>query len=99
MFKKNRRTRTFLVCVVFLLVTFFSLFFLVEEIKHSCIGESCPVCACLHRLIHSLEELGTGIAGIAFWLFVTLPMVLIVVAASVFMPVTSLVSKKVRLDD
>lgn len=99
MFKKNRRTWAFLACVVFLLVTFFSLLFLAEEIKHSCIGESCPVCACLHQIIQSMEELGAGVAGVALWLFAALPMVLIIIAASVFMPDTSLVSKKVRLDD
>ena len=48
------------VCILFLFVTFASLFYIVEEANHHCTGEACPVCANIHQAEQTLRNLSTG---------------------------------------
>ncbi|MDO5146626.1 MAG: hypothetical protein Q4D60_06460 [Eubacteriales bacterium] len=102
MFKKNKkalRKSAMAACVVFLFVTFFSFLFLAKEVNHDCIGEDCPVCACIHQIKQNLEERGTG----AFVQCASVPFMVSLLSLGVFAPFlpvdVSLVGKKVRLDD
>lgn len=68
MFTKKNRTVAFLICVVFFVVTFFSVLFVVAEADHDCIGEDCPVCACIHHAEQTLNQLGMGIGSATGWM-------------------------------
>ena len=42
---KKKRVFSMAVCILFLFVTFASLFYIVKEENHHCTGEDCPICA------------------------------------------------------
>ena len=42
---KKKRVFSMAVCILFIFVTFASLFYIVKEENHYCTGEDCPICA------------------------------------------------------
>lgn len=59
MMKKRKKTAT-LACIIFLVVTFASLFYLIKEENHTCTGEDCPICACMQKAEQTIRNVGTG---------------------------------------
>ena len=88
-----------IICISFLFVSIFSLFYIAREEIHDCSGEDCPICACIHQAEQNLKNLGTGVViSSSLDLFfqtdsIRIPFVL------VFVPCTTLVAQKVRLND
>lgn len=96
---KKQRMISFIVCFLFLFITFASLFYIVKEVKHNCTGEDCPICANIHQAEQNLRNLGSGLtAGFAIRL---IPVFIVALAGIQFVLVfcKSLVSQKVRLND
>ena len=46
---KKKRVFSMAVCILFIFVTFASLFYIVKEENHHCTGEDCPICANIHQ--------------------------------------------------
>lgn len=99
MYTKKQRTHAFMICVVFLIVTLFSILFIVKEADHDCKGEDCPVCACIHQAEQTLKQLGTGIAPTTGIQPAVIPFILTLISVFLFVPCTSLISQKVRLNN
>ncbi|MGN1014508.1 MAG: hypothetical protein ACI4PM_04015 [Butyricicoccus sp.] len=55
---KKQRAIALLICAVVLAVTLFSAFSAVKEANHQCVGEKCPICACIHTAEQALKQLG-----------------------------------------
>ena len=96
---KRKRILSVTVCILFLFVTFASLFYIVEEANHHCTGEACPVCANIHQAEQTLRNLSAGTIVHAA-VNPTLIMCVLAIADHVlFIARTSLVSQKVRLNN
>lgn len=96
---KKRRALALLACTAFLIAALFSVLFLVREADHDCIGEGCPICACIRQGEQTLKQLGLGSACVASW-----PPVAGLLVFTVFFALQSAVretpvSKKVRLNN
>ena len=55
---RTKRTFSVAVCILFLFVTFASLFYIVKEENHHCTGEDCPICANIHQAEQTLRNVG-----------------------------------------
>ena len=96
---KMKKTTAALICVIFMLVTFASLLFIIKEENHKCTGEDCPICAYIHQAEQTLKNLGTGmIMAVGDNPFTLLEGVIIISCIWIILG-TSLVHKKVRLND
>ena len=96
---KRKRVFSVSVCILFLFVTFASLFYIVKEENHHCTGEDCPICANIHQAEQTLRNVGNGTITIAA--ISPMPILFALLIAGQFLLVsdTSLVSQKVRLND
>lgn len=99
MYTKKQKILTSVICAVFIVVTFFSIFFIVKEADHDCTGENCPICACIHQAEETLQQLGAGTVGAEDFLPAIEMAALALACAFLFVPCTSLISQKVRLND
>ena len=57
---RTRKRSAMILCVMFILVTWFSLFYVAKEENHICTGEDCPICACVRQVEQTIKNLGTG---------------------------------------
>ena len=96
---KNKRVFSMVVCILFLFVTFVSLFYIVEEANHHCTGEDCPVCANIHQAEQTLRNLSTGTIVHTAVNPILIMCVLVIADHVLFIARTSLVSQKVRLNN
>lgn len=58
---KKQRTTALIVSVLILMISLFSIFFIVEEGNHDCTGQDCPICACMQQAEQVIRNLGTGL--------------------------------------
>lgn len=99
MHTKKQRSLVFLTCAMFIIVTFFSILFIVKEADHDCTGENCPVCACIHQAEQTLKQLGGADAGQAPKIPAPVPVIVAFSFTILLVPRASLISQKVRLND
>ena len=97
--RKRQKTFSIAVCVLFLIITFASLFYIVEEENHYCIGEDCPICANIHQAEQTLKNIGNGAITIVTVNPVCILFALLIVGQFLLVSDTSLVDQKVRLND
>lgn len=98
---KKKRVFSMAVCILFLFVTFASLFYIVKEENHNCTGKDCPICANIHQAEQTLKKLGTGMVVHATvnpmsFMFI---FILAIAGRALVVTNTSLVSQKVRLNN
>ena len=86
-------------CAAFVVVAFFSLLFIAKEAHHDCTGEGCLVCACIHQAEQTLKQIGTGSSGTAGAFAPQFPLVVAFLCLPLFVPVASLISQKVRMNN
>lgn len=96
---KRQRIVTLALCIVFIFVTFASLFYIVKEEKHSCTDKDCPICACLHQAEQTLKNAGTAVAVTCGLSAVCLFCMEQMTEQGFFVVCYTLVSQKVRLDN
>lgn len=53
---KKKKCIAAIICILFVFVTFASLFYIVKEAGHECTGEKCPICACVHQAHPDIEK-------------------------------------------
>lgn len=97
--QKSRKRISLALCMVFLFITFASLFYIVEEADHHCTGEDCPVCAQIREAEQNLRNLGTGAVVYESTYVLPFLILLVIAAKAAFIPCTSLVEQKVRLNN
>ena len=96
---QKQRYLALIISISFFVVSILSLSYIAREEIHDCSGEDCPICACIHQAEQNLKNLGTGVvisSGLDLFLqidSVRIPFVL------VFIPCTTLITQKVRLND
>ena len=96
----NTRTKLAIIaCTILVFITVASSFYLVGKTNHICKGEDCPICACIQQAEQTLRNFGTGN-------LVNSCICIIIILQSRFALIdftdvssTSLVSRKVRLND
>lgn len=96
---RKMRLLSGIVCTMLVTVMLVSLFYIVKEEGHQCMGEDCPVCACIHQAEQTLRNLGTGLAvAVCVPLTVTggIPLVS---GYRCIVRCSSLVAQKVRMND
>ena len=96
---KTKRAFSVAVCILFLFVTFASLFYIVKEENHHCTGEDCPICANIHQVEQTLRNVGNGMITIETINPMPMLFALLIVGQFLLVSDTSLVSQKVRLND
>ena len=96
---KKKRVFSMAVCLLFIFVTFASLFYIVKEENHNCTGEDCPICANIHQAEQTLKNIGNGTITIAIVNPVCGFFTLLIIGQFLLASSTSLVSQKVRLND
>ena len=96
---KKKQVFSMAVCILFLFVTFASLFYIVKEENHNCTGEDCPICANIHQAEQTLRNLGAGTVIHATVNPVLFMFVLAIAGQAFVVSNTSLVSQKVRLNN
>ena len=97
--KKAQRILAGFTCAAFVIVAFFSLLFIAKEANHDCTGEDCPVCACIHQAEQTLKQIGTGSSETAGAFAPQFPLVVAFLCLPLFVPVVSLISQKVRMNN
>lgn len=97
--KKQCKIMALFVCIVFVWNLFVYIFFVATETEHVCTGEDCPICACLNQVERVIRTVGNGVPEMVVCaLLITLCVCKIFISITKI-PVISLVSQKVRLDD
>lgn len=99
MYTKNQKAVSIAVCILLVFVTFASLFYIAKEERHDCTGEDCPICSCIHQAEQLLKNIGTDTSAIANVNLLPLFVTLLFTCQFLLFCSTSLVSKKVRLND
>ena len=70
---KQNRLLAAAACLLLFVVLFSATSYLALESNHDCIGEDCPVCACLEQCGQVIRLMGTGLLADAVILFAALP--------------------------
>lgn len=96
---KKKRVFSMAISILFLFVTFVSLFYIVKEENHNCTGEDCPICATIHQAEQTLRDLGAGTVIHVTVNPMPLLSVLAIAGQTFVVSSTSLVSQKVRLNN
>ena len=100
MYTKKQRILAFLMCVVIVLVSLFSFFFIAVGFDHDCSGTDCPICVQINNAKKIIKQLSLGKA----------PLVFLICAASIYFIVylecsallvesKTLINDKVRLNN
>ena len=96
---KKKRVFSMAVCILFIFVTFASLFYIIKEENHYCTGEDCPICANIHQAEQTLRNVGNGTITIATINPMLILFALLITGQFLIVSDTSLVSQKVRLNN
>lgn len=97
---KKQRIAAIIACFILMAVTFLSLFYIEKELNHDCTGEDCAVCVCIHQAEAVLKNIGNGVSLSIHAINIMLFTVCLGISACFILVFkTSLISKKVRLND
>lgn len=98
MYTEKQKKLSALLCALFVLVTLFSVLFIVKEAGHDCGGEDCPVCSCIQQAQQTLKNLGAGSCS-SDEIHPSVSSILLAVITLVFiLPSSSPITRKVRLN-
>lgn len=96
---KKRKYLAAWISIIFIFVTFASLFYIAKEENHKCTGEDCPICACVHQAEQTLKNLSTGMIVTFATLVVLEGFIRQASVCCLKLVPPSLVSQKVRMND
>lgn len=95
----HKRIAAGILGAVMLFIMLFSAYYISAQANHGCIGEDCPICACIAQCESTLRQIGTGMAlQIAFVLSAAILLASCCLCASVIREETP-VTRKVRLNN
>lgn len=96
---RKHRIVAMLICICFVLISAFSLLYVLQEAQHDCIGNNCPVCAFLHVVSERLRTLSLTCNAFLFMFSVFTCLYAVLSALRMVCPHTSPVSQKVRMNN
>lgn len=96
---KKRQMIAIMLCLAIVVVALFSMIYIAHEANHECTGTDCPICTCIQQCENNLKQLGTGLAALQTAVAALVLCVLSIFLFEKLIPVHTLVSRKVRLDD
>lgn len=76
-----------------------SAWFLVREVRHTCTGAGCPICACLQGAVRQLRSGARPASAAAAALTAAFAAVRVLGGGVRRLPGTTLVARKIRLDN
>ncbi|UWP67148.1 hypothetical protein NQ490_09340 [Subdoligranulum variabile] len=95
----RRRLTAWAFCVLLAAGLLVSAWFLVREVRHTCTGADCPVCACLREAARQLRAGSRPAAAAAAALAAAFAAVRVLGGGTRCLPAATLVARKVRLDN
>ncbi len=99
MHTKKQRIMAFLTLLTFVVITLFSVLFIVKEANHDCSGENCSICVSVQRAEQNIRQFGSSKINIFSFGVIALFFVLPIFCPVLFVISNSLTSQKVRLND
>ena len=96
---KQKRIAAGIIGILMIIVMLFSAFYISTETGHDCIGEDCPICACVQQCENVLHKIG---GGLAFIISVIAPIICVVICAFLFVSdiqKQTLISRKIRMNN
>ena len=96
---KNRKKLALFISVIFVVVTFFSLFYVTKEQNHHFVDRDCPICACMHQAEQALKTLGDGFAEAVVSLAVLIIAISLIAGDFSNLVWKSLITQKVRMNN
>ena len=95
----NKRIAAGIMVLLMLVAMLFSAFYIAAEADHECMGEDCPICACIQQCENTLHHFGDRLA---VQVAIIVPVIFILISAillSVDFAQETPISKKVRLNN
>ncbi|MCR5005884.1 MAG: hypothetical protein K6A77_08250 [Clostridiales bacterium] len=96
---KSKRTAAGIMGLMMLFFVLFSALFIVVEADHECTGEDCPICLCIEQCEELMRQIGTGIKVMAMAVIISLGVLSAVCQCTDRVPLGTLVTEKVRLNN
>lgn len=96
---KKQRTMALVISVFILVISLFSTFFIAEESNHDCTGQDCPICACIQQAEQTVKNLGSGILSEGLGLAIAGIVAILLIEIEIFVPASSPVAQKVRMNN
>ena len=96
---KQKRIAAGIIGMLMIIVMLFSAFYISSETGHDCIGEDCPICACVQQCENVLHKIGSGLA---FIISAIVPVISAVICVFLFVSdiqKQTLISRKIRMND
>ena len=96
---KSKRIAAGVIGMLMIIVMLFSAFYISSETGHDCVGEDCPICACVQQCENVLHKIG---GGLAFIISAIVPVICAVICAFLFVSdiqKNTLISRKIRMND
>ena len=88
-----------LLAMLMIIVMLFSAFYISAELHHDCIGEDCPICACVQQCENVIHKIG---GGLFFIISAIIPVVCVCLGAALFVSdiqKQTLISRKIRMNN
>ncbi len=97
--KTAHKIAALLLCVCIFLIYTASEVYLANHLQHKCIGRHCSVCYEIRMADNQIQQISSGILSIILVFLVAVVLKIEASAASVFVPVHSLITEKIRLNN
>jgi hypothetical protein len=88
-----------LICVIFIIITLFSMFFIHKEHNHECKGKDCPICECIRITNQTLKWLGFKVNEYSLIILNIFPLIIKFYFTTLIISFLSLVNQKIRLNE
>lgn len=95
----RRRLAGWVLCALLAAGVLVSAWFLVREVRHTCTGADCPICACLQWAARQLRSGARPASAAAAALTAAFAAVRVLGGGTRSLPGATLVARKVRLDN
>lgn len=95
----QKRFAACLIGMLMIIVMLFSAFYISAETGHDCIGEDCPICACVQQCENILHKIG---GGLYFMVSAIVPVICVFICAFLFATACqkqTLISIKIRMNN
>lgn len=99
--RTDMKDRVFAILIALFLVCSVSVSaaFLAKEAGHHCTHEHCPVCSCIEQCQRTLREIGSGLVFVVLVSTFFAAHIICRQSELSFLPVCTLVSRKIRMDN
>ena len=88
-----------LASLIIMISAFSSVLFVAVEANHKCSGQDCPICVSMHEAEETIRNLGMAVAGGLIFVILPALLLLAVFVELHLVPVYTLITQKVRLNN